>query len=143
MKKIAIFFILIIAILSSFTYLYLNYIATYKTAQKENAKFEMYKDEEITGRELSTLINKAIDSNIRNEIEKDNNGQYLDNQENSINIDIKFIDDEVIYNIEKIYKSGISNFIYYYGDIIFKCNEVQYHKSTKKVKYMLFEQITQ
>ena len=143
MKKIALFFIIIIAIVCSISYVYLNHIANYRTAQKENAKFEIYKDKEIQGTELASLINKAIDTNKKNEIEKDKEGKYIDNKKNSINLDIKFIDDDVIYNIEKIYNRGIENFLYYYRDITFKCNEVQYHTATQKVKYMQFEQITQ
>lgn len=143
MKKIAVFFIIIIAIVSSITYLYFNYKASYNSAQKENAKFEMYKDKEILGSELTTIINKAVDTNEKNEVRKDNKGKYIDNGTNSINIDIKFIDDDVIYNIEKIYQNGTDTFLYYYRDITFKCSDVQYHTSTGKVKYMLFEQITQ
>ena len=52
---------------------------------------------------VTTLINKAIDTNEQNEVKKDNKGRYLDNEVNSINIDIKFIDDDVTYNIEKIF----------------------------------------
>lgn len=141
MKKIAVFFIIIIAIVCSISYLYLNNIANYKNAQKENAKFEIYKDEEIKGTRLASLINQAIDNNKRNEVKKDKQGKYIDNEVNSVNIDIKFIDDDVIYNIEKIFASGIPKFINYYGDITFKCNEVQYHTS-QKIKYMQFEQIT-
>lgn len=143
MKKVAIFFIIIIAVVSWVSYSYLNYVSMYKIAQKENAKFEIYKDEKITGRELATLINKAIDRNEKNEISKDKQGKYIDNKKDSINIDIKFIDNDVIYNIEKIYINGISNFINYYGDITFKCNEVKYHIIGKKIKYMQFEQISQ
>ena len=143
MKKIAIFFLIIIIIISTIAYLYLNHIAIYNIAQKENAKFEMYKDKEIQGIELTTIINKAIDSNEKNTISKDNEGKYIDNGKDSINIDIKFIDDDVIYNIEKIYDKGTDNFLQYYRYIMFKCNEVRYHSSTGKIKYMLFEQITQ
>ena len=143
MKKIAIFFIIIIAIVSTITYLYLNQVASYKTAQKENAKFEIYKDQEILGSDLASIINKAVDTNERNEVTKDKKGKYIDNQTNSINIDIKFIDDDVIYNIEKIYNSGIEKFVYYYRDITFICQEVEYHNATGKIKYMKFEQITQ
>ena len=143
MKKIAIFFLMIIIIISTIAYLYLNHIAIYNIAQKENAKFEMYKDKEIQGIELTTIINKAIDSNEKNTISKDNEGKYIDNGKDSINIDIKFIDDDVIYNIEKIYDKGTDNFLQYYRYIMFKCNEVRYHSSTGKIKYMLFEQITQ
>lgn len=143
MKKIAIFFLMIIIIISTIAYLYLNHIAIYNIAQKENAKFEMYKDKEIQGIELTTIINKAIDSNEKNAISKDNEGKYIDNGKDSINIDIKFIDDDVIYNIEKIYDNGTDDFLQYYRYIMFKCNEVQYHSLTGKIKYMLFEQITQ
>ena len=143
MKKIAIFFIIIIAIVSTISYIYLNQVAKINVAKKENAKFEMYVDKEISGMDLATIINKALDSNNRNEIQKDKDGKYIDNKINSINIDIKFIDDDVIYNIEKIYAGGINQFVGFYGDIIFKCNEVKYHKETGKVSYMVFEQITQ
>ena len=143
MKKIAIFLLIIIGIVSTISYLYLNSINNQRIAQKENIKFEIYKDEEITGAEVTTLINKAINSNQQNEIEKDKKGRYIDNETNSINIDIKFIDDDVTYNIEKIYNNGMDKFLTYYRDIKFKCVDVQYHDKTQKIKYMLFEQIRQ
>lgn len=143
MKKIAIFLLIIIGIVSTISYLYLNSINNQRIAQKENIKFEIYKDEEITGAEVTTLINKVINSNQQNEIEKDKKGRYIDNETNSINIDIKFIDDDVTYNIEKIYNNGMDKFLTYYRDIKFKCVDVQYHDKTQKIKYMLFEQITQ
>ena len=143
MKKIAIFLLIIISIVSTISYLYLNSINNQRIAQKENLKFEIYKDEEITGAEVTTLINKAINSNQQNEVEKDKKGRYIDNETNSINIDIKFIDDDVTYNIEKIYNNGMDKFLTYYRDIKFKCVDVQYHDKTQKIKYMLFEQITQ
>jgi len=143
MKKIAIFLLIIISIVSTISYLYLNSISNQRIAQKENIKFEIYKDEEITGAEVTTLINKAINSNQQNEVEKDKKGRYIDNETNSINVDIKFIDDDVTYNIEKIYNNGIDKFLTYYRDIKFKCVDVQYHDKTQKIKYMLFEQITQ
>ncbi len=143
MKKIAIFLLIIIAIVSTIAYIYLNNISNYRNAQKENLKFEMYIDKEITGTEITTLANKVVDYNEQNKIEKDNKGKYVDNGVNSINIDIKFIDNDVTYNIEKLYDSGINKFLAYYGDITFKCSEVQYHSKTNKIKYMMFEQITQ
>lgn len=143
MKKIAMFLLIIIGIVSTISYLYLNSISNQRIAQKENIKFEIYKDEEITGAEVTTLINKSINSNQQNEIEKDKKGRYIDNETNSINIDIKFIDDDVTYNIEKIYNNGMDKFLTYYRDIKFKCVDVQYHDKTQKIKYMLFEQITQ
>lgn len=144
MKKLAIYFFIIIAIIVAISYLYLNYKANFYRTQKENKQFESYYNQEIYGTTLATIINKAIDNNKNNEIQKDNKGKYINNDNNSINIDIKMLDDNgTIYNMEKIYNGGISTFVQYYGQIKFKCTKIEYHKTTNKVKYMLFEQITQ
>ena len=52
-------------------------------------------------------------------------------------------DNDSIYQMETIYNGGIQNFINYYSNIKFKCVDIQYHNATGKVKYMLFEQITE
>ena len=51
-------------------------------------------------------------------------------------------DNDSIYQMETFYKNGMQNFLNYYGNIKFKCTDIKYHKTTNKVKYMLFEQIT-
>ena len=142
MKKIIVMIFFVIVVVCIVAYAYLNYIANYNNAQKENKKFEYYQNQEIYGSELATLINKAMDSNAKNEVTKDEHGKYIDNENNSINIDIKFIDDDVTYNMETIYNGEISTFVSYYRNIIFKCQEVKYHESSKLIKYLLFEQIT-
>ena len=73
----------------------------------------------------------------------DKKGKYIDNKSNSINIDVKIIDNDKIYTMETLYNGGMENFIQYYNQIKFKCTIIEYHKDTNKVKYMLFEQITQ
>ena len=83
------------------------------------------------------------DSNKRNEVQINNKGIYLNNNENSISIEIKMKDNDSIYKMETIYNGGIQNFINYYSNIKFKCVDIEYHNSTDKVKYMLFEQITE
>ena len=143
MKKIAIFFAIIVVIVVAMFYLYINYQNNYNNIQKENRQFESYYNEETYGTNLASLINKAIDNNTKNNIEKDNNGKYVENDTNSINIDIKMIDNDQTYNMEKIYKGGISTFTSYYSEIKFKCTKIDYHQKTGRIKYMLFEQITQ
>lgn len=142
MKKIIIFFFVIISIVCVVYYIYFNNISEYKKGQQENLKYEVYKDKEIKGIQIATIINKAIDENKKNNITKDKTGMYIDNNKNSINIDLRFVDSDVTLNIEKIYINGIDKFIAYYGDIKFKCTDIQYHKETNRVKYMLFEQMT-
>lgn len=143
MKKIAIFFTIIIIMVCVISYLYINYKAEYNMSKKANLEFEKYLNEEVYGTDLATIINRAVDNNQRNEIERNNKGIYIDNDKNSINIEIKMIDDDSIYKMETIYRGGIQNFINYYSNIKFKCIEIKYHNSTNKVKYMLFEQITE
>ena len=143
MKKIAIFFIITIIIICGISYLYLNFKVEYNMSKKANLEFEKYLNLEIYGTDLSTVINRAIDNNEKNEVEKNNKGIYLNNDKNSINIEVKMIDNDSIYQMETFYKNGMQNFMKYYSNIKFKCIDIKYHESTKKVKYMLFEQITQ
>lgn len=143
MKRLVIFFVIIVFIVCGISYLYLNYKAEYNISKKANLEFERYLNEEVYGVDLATIINRAVDTNQRNQIERNNKGIYISNDTNSINIEIKMIDDDSIYQMETIYNGGIQNFINYYNNIKFKCVEIKYHSSTNKVKYMLFEQITQ
>ena len=143
MKKIAIFFIVIILIVAGIACMYLNYKLNYSVTKKFNLEFEKYVDKEISGTELSTIINKAVDSNEKNEVPKDNKGSYKENNQNSIKIEIKMKDDNTIYEMETFYKAGIEKFVTYYGNINFKCLDIKYHTTTNNIKYMLFEQITE
>ena len=142
MKKVAIFFIIIILIICAIFAMYISYKANYNISKKSNLSFEKYLNEEVYGSELATVINRAIDRNEKNEVEKNNKGIYQNNDTNSINIEIKMLDDDIIYQMETFYRGGIQNFINYYSNIKFKCVDIKYHSSTNQVKYMLFEQIT-
>ena len=96
---------------------------------------------EIDGRELTTLINKAVDNNEKNSVSKDEQGFYIKNDTNSINIDIKILDNDTTYKMESIYNGGMATFIQYYNSINFQCNKIDYN-SLGKVNYMSFEQKT-
>ncbi len=143
MKKLALFLLIVIIIVAGISYMYLNYKANYYEAQKQNKQFESYLSQEIYGASLTTIINKAVDNNKNNEVEKDNKGNYINNNNNSIQIDINMLDNEKIYKMETLYQGGMDKFVKYYGEIKFKCTKLEYHNNTNKVKYMLFEQITQ
>ena len=142
MKKFIIFLVIILIIIATISYVYLNYKTNYNIAKKENFQFESYYNQEIFGPDVATVINKAIDKNSTNNIKKDNRGYYIENDTDSIKIDIKFIDDDKIHVMEEISNKGIGTFMQYYSQIKFKCTKIEYHETTKKVRYMLFEQIT-
>lgn len=143
MKKLAIFFLIIIIIIVGMSYLYLNYKANYYEAKKENQQFESYDKQVIYGAELTTIINRAVDNNEINEVPKDNKGKYINNETNSIKIEIQMLDNQKTYEMETLYQGGMDKFVQYYNQIQFKCTKIEYHKTTNKVKYMLFEQITE
>lgn len=142
MKKIVIFLAIIVFIVVGISCIYFNYQNMERDIGKENKIFEEYLDKQINGSTLATLINKAVDTNSKNEIEKDSKGKYIENDTNSIKIQIKMIDDDKTYDMETIYNGEISKFTSYYGIIDFECKKIEYHEKTKRVKYMLFEQIT-
>lgn len=143
MKKIALFFLIIIVIVVGISYMYLNSKASYYQTKKSNMEFESYYNHEIMGTDLTTIINKAVDSNQNNNVFKDEKGKYINNDNNSINIDIKMLDVDETYSMETFFDGGMDKFVQHYGTIQFKCTQIEYHKKTNKVKYMLFEQITQ
>lgn len=143
MKKIAIFFFIIIVIIVGISYIYINYKTNYNQAIQENKQFESYYNEEVYGTDLTTVINKAIDKNTENEIKKDKKGFYINNDTNSINIDIKITDNDTVYKMEILYQGEMTKFVEYYGQVKFKCTKIEYHNSTGKIKYMLFEQTTE
>ncbi len=143
MKKLALFFLILVVIIVGISYMYLNYKASYNEAKKANMEFESYYNQEIKGNDVATIINRAVDNNVTNNVEKDKKGKFINNDNNSINIDIKMLDNDETYSMETFYNGGIDKFVQYYGTITFKCTKIEYHKSTNKVKYLLFEQITE
>lgn len=139
-KTIFILFTIVAIIVTIILVSYYSYQNEYEMLLKENAKYEKYKEKEIDGTELVTLINRAIDQNINNQIDKDENQIFIPNKENSIHIEIYMKDNEQTYKMETIYNAGIEQFIKHYRYIKFKCSKIEYHKNTGKVKYLLFEQ---
>ena len=142
MKKTIIFIIcVVIIILSAFYMKYLDYREERNSVKKSNLEYEMYLNKEITGRELTSVVNKAVNNNEKNKVAKNENKIYEKNDETSISIDILMSDNETTYKMETIYNGGMVTFIQYYGDILFKFNKIEYN-SKGKVCYMVFEQKT-
>ena len=121
----------------------MNYKQSYNAALKENIEFENIYQKEIYGTDLTTMINKVINNNEKNNVEIGEDNKYIHNNTNSIRMDIQMKDIDKIYSMEQLYNGGIEQFVEFYGNITFKCTQIEYHKETKKVKYLYFEQISQ
>ena len=141
MKKIAIFIVSVIVILAVFTYVYYNYKAKKSDIDSNNMIYKSVYEKEISGNDLATIINKALDTNEKNFIQKDENGLFIENNENSIKIEIKFKQSDHVFPMEKIYENKVSEFIRLYGQAIFKCTKMEYHKKTKFIKYLYFQEV--
>ena len=102
MKKFFIFLIILLLIICTICYTYLVYQAKYNNAKQINAAFQKYYNKKIYGADLATAINKAIDYNTKNGIEKNKDSLFIENETNSIKINIKMIDKDNTYPMEKI-----------------------------------------
>ena len=111
-----------------------------KEAQKINDEYKSYYNVQMLGTELVSIINRTEDINIKNDIQKDENGLYIENDTNSIKIYIKFKykDDYTTLESEKIANDGVENFIKTYSTASFKCTDIAYHDKTKNVKALTF-----
>ena len=144
MKKIIIFFVIILICVITIGLRFYSYKAEQEVLAAENQEFEQYANKEIYGIDLGSIINKAVDKNTKNNIQKDENNIFIKNDTNSIEIEVAMKETDTTYKtvrMEQIYNKGTELFIQLFIDIKFKCSKVEYHDSTGKIKYMLFEQI--
>ena len=141
MKKIVIIITaLLICILFSFSYAYFTYQKNRKEFENFNKEYEAYYEKEISGTDLATVINKVTDNNKKNQIAKDEKGNYLENESDSIKLDIYISQNDTKYPVEQIYALGTQRFVESFGTAKFKCTKIEYHDKSKRVKYLLFEQ---
>lgn len=146
MKKNFIILISILLIICAFVvYFVINYRNMQMQAQINNKEYNTYKDKTIVGTTLVSIINKTVDNNEKNNIEKDNSNVYIENEDNSIKIYIYFLDEdgkriEIPYTMEQIYNKGSDSFIKLYGTSNFTCTNIDYHSKTGNVKSLTFEQ---
>ena len=146
MKKNLIILISILLIICAFVvYFVINYRNMQMQAQINNKEYNTYKDKTIVGTTLVSIINKTVDNNEKNNIEKDNSNVYVENEDNSIKIYIYFLDEdgkriETPYTMEQIYNKGSDSFIKLYGTSNFTCTNIDYHSKTRNVKSLTFEQ---
>lgn len=134
---LAIIFIIICIICT----MLINIRAEQSTIKKDNIEFERYLNQEVLGTEIASLISKAVDKNERNLVSKDEKGYYIENNENSIKIDLKMKTIDKTYPMEEIYNNELVLFVKNFNSITFKCTSIEYHKKTGKVSKLIFEEL--
>lgn len=142
MKKLLLIILLIfMMIIFSIYGLFITNKAKSNSLKNYNMEYEEYLNKTISGAELATLINKAVNTNEKNGIKKDKKDYYIDNEENSIKIEITILLTEKTYPMEEIYNKSTAEFVKHFTLSSFKCTKVEYHKKTGKVSRMLLEQV--
>lgn len=150
MKKIAFIGIALIVIIIIIVMQVANMQSQKKQAVAFNEQYEKYKDKAIYGIDVVTVINKATDNNTKYNIQKDETGMYIEDEENSIKVELNLIagvDEKTNQNIivtkqmEDLQKAGIEGFITNFNLTTFKCKNIEYHKKTGKVSKIIIEQV--
>lgn len=142
MKKLFVFILTLLTILIILIYAYFNTVKFEKNMIKQNnSEYEAYLNKRVLGAEVTSLVNKIIDNNEKNKVKKDEHGFYIENNFNSILMQIKISDNDTLYNIESFYDAGMLNFIKYYDSVLFECKEIKYN-SLGKVNYLFLEQVS-
>lgn len=140
-KLLIILLILFMIIIFSIYALFISKKVQTNNLTNYNREFEKYLNKTIYGTELATLINKVTNINENNKIEKNEKNHYIENEENSIKIEITMLLTEKTYPMEEIYNTDTAEFVKYFNLEKFKCTKIEYHKKTGKISKMLFEQI--
>lgn len=140
MKKqtIVIFMLLVIIVIAVAVAVSQN-IQKQRELSNYNKQYEQYKDIEIYGTDVATLINKAVDNNEKNEVLKDENGYYIANNTNSVKIYLKLATEGDNYPMERIVKLGMTEFVKNFNLETFTCTKINYHNETGKVSEVYFE----
>lgn len=143
MKKQFIILIIILLIIVAVVGLYFyNLNRLNLLAEDHNKTYEQIANQDILGTTLISVINKAIDENEKNGVQKQENSiYYQDNQEDSIQITIQFKELENTVQMEDIAAQTTENFIQFFATATFRCIKIEYHEKTNFVKSLYFEQI--
>lgn len=145
MKRIILVILCIIIIV---LVVFLNWYMTNKKELNEINKFNNYfisylendkkEPQNISGIELTTLMNKAIDNNEQYKLKKSENGAYILNNENSLEILVKVNPNGEYYLMEAYEVSGMTSFTTLYGGVEFKCVKKEYHDNGR-ISKLIFE----
>lgn len=114
--------------------------AVNREVQKFNSQYEFYNREGICGIDITTVINKAYDNNEKFGVKKDENGYYIPDNENSINIYVKLKNTGRTYKMENIRQTNLESFVTFFGEVEFRCDKIEYHKNGK-ISVMTFESL--
>src|SRR5699024_9358107 len=121
-NKLIIIFIVLISILAIGIYAVVNYRNSVIKSQKINNEYKELYNNNFSGTELVSVMNRTTDINEKKGVSKDTKNLYIDNERDSIiiYIKLKYKDDYKTLRMENILNDGVENFIKPYSVADFK-----------------------
>ena len=140
-KQTLILIILLLVIILVVAFAVAQNVQKQRELANYNNQYEKYLNGQVYGTDVVSLINKAIDNNEKNNVEKDENGYYIDNNTNSVKLYIKLVQDGDNFPMERIFEVGLTEFVKNFNIEDFKCTKINYHENTGMVSEVYFEVI--
>ncbi len=142
-KGIIILIIVAIVIITPLILIWVQYQEQRNEVKKFNLEYEQYEDKTIYGTNIGSLINYAINNNEKYNIEKNEDGIYLDDNKYCMRIEIEMLSTEdeyktITYAMETIASLGTERFVSNFNLLEFKCKDITYN-SYGRVNKLLFE----
>ena len=141
MKKVLVGILIVLLIMGAAIGYSINNKMKNKDIDSYNNSYEDYLNIDIRGATLLSLMNRVIDQNEKNNIEKNADGEYIENDTDSLKVYIKFVDRENMFSFEKINSVGMDMFAQNFSVSLFRCIKIDYHESTKQISRMYFEEV--
>ena len=105
MKKVILSILIIVLVIIIIVVVKISDKGIVQTATKQfNARFEAYKDKTIYGADILSIINKAIDNNRIQNIPKDEEGNYIENDTSSIKVFLPLVPEDFLMKHLIVYK---------------------------------------
>lgn len=138
-KQTIIILILLVVIVIAVAFAVSQNVQKQRELSNYNNQYEQYRNVEVYGTDVATLINKAVNNNEKCEVPKDENGYYITNNTDSVKIYLKLQSEGDNYPMERIVKLGITEFVKNFNLETFTCTSINYHNETGKVSEVYFE----
>lgn len=140
-KTIYLILIPVIIIVSIVLGNYIEYSKNKTEIANLNKEFSAYENEKIQINTVVTLMNKAIQKNIENQITQNENKIFQENDTNSIKIYLEIKSRNSIIPMEDLIlhqKAGTEKVEYAFSDLLFEITDIEYHQKTGQVKKIIF-----
>ncbi len=146
MKKIIVIIIVIVIAVVSIVYMHFAEVSRNKRIIQEiNNEFLNYEKSIVQINTVISLMNKAIQQNIDNNIPQDEKKFFKENDYNSIKVFINIKSRNSTIPMEDLIlneNAGMEKVSYAFSDMIFEMTDIEYHKNgqVKKVIFTAIEE---